>query len=168
MELQIDEMATELMALNQPVARDLRFLTAVLKINNDLERMGDHAVNIAERAISLAAIPPFASPIDTGLIANRVEAMVSKSFQAFSSRDETLARDVLRSDIEVDILRTSLYKQLMSFMENTPATTVQAVELLFVVHSLERIADHATNIAEDVLLFVSGTDIRRHMLFDYV
>lgn len=160
MEIEIDDHATRLLALHQPMAGDLRFLTAAIKINTDLERMGDLAINVVERAISLMRQPPIKPPIDIPQMANLVETMVHKSLDAFVRRDGDLARTVLLSDDAVDALKDSIYKELIEFMQADPLTIGRAVDLMFVAHNLERIADHATNIAEDVLYLVKGIDVR--------
>ena len=160
LEIEIDNLGTRLLALHQPVARDLRFLTAALKINTDLERMGDLAVNIAERALSLMASPPIKPLIDIPRMASLVESMLLRSLDAFVKSDAEIARIVLISDDEVDNLRDSVYKELVTFMQRDPTTVQCAVDLMFVARDLERIADHATNIAEDVVYLVQGVDIR--------
>jgi phosphate transport system protein len=162
MEIRSDEMATRLMALHQPMARDLRFLTAAIKINADLERMGDLAVNIAERALSLMRVPEVKPLIDIPRMGELAEEMVHKSLDAFVNRDGNLAREVLGSDDAVDALKDSTYGELISFIERDPSTASRAVDLIFVAHNLERIADHATNIAEDVLYLSQGIDVRHH------
>jgi phosphate transport system protein len=162
MEIRSDEMATRLMALHQPMARDLRFLTAAIKINADLERMGDLAVNIAERALSLMRVPEVKPLIDIPRMGELAEEMVHKSLDAFINRDGNLAREVLGSDDAVDALKDSTYGELISFIERDPSTASRAVDLIFVAHNLERIADHATNIAEDVLYLSQGIDVRHH------
>jgi phosphate transport system protein len=162
MEIEIDDMATRLLALEQPVASDLRFITAATKINNDLERMGDLAVNIAERSIALTREPLIKALIDIPHMANLVESMVRKALDAFVKRDTALARSILVSDDAVDGLRDAIYGELISFMQKDPTTVKQAVALLFVARDLERIADHATNIAEDVLFVIEGVDVRHH------
>jgi phosphate transport system protein len=162
MEIEIDEMATRLLALQQPMAADLRFLTAAIKINNDLERMGDIAVNIVQRSLSLMREPLIKPLIDIPHMATLVEAMVRKSLDAFVQRNAGLARSVLVSDDAVDELRDSVYEELISFMEGDPQAVRQAVNLMFVARSLERLADHATNIAEDVLFLVDGVEVRHH------
>jgi len=162
MEIRIDELATRLLALNQPMARDLRFLTAALKINNDLERMGDLAVNIVERALSLMAQPPVKPLIDIPRMAQLAESMVRNSLDSFVKRDAELARSVLLSDDAVDDLRDTISKELVGFMERDPSTVSRALDLILVSRNLERIADHATNIAEDVLFVVQGVDVRHH------
>ena len=162
MEIEIDEHATRLMALYQPMAKDMRFLTAAIKINSDLERMGDLAVNVAERSLSLALQPPVRPLIDIPHMADLVESMVQKCLDAFVRRDGDVAREVLESDDAVDDLKDSIYEELMQFMESDPSTIRRAVDLMFVAHNLERIADHATNISEDVLFLVKGIDVRHH------
>jgi phosphate transport system protein len=147
MEIRIDDFAVGLLALHQPMARDLRLLTAAIKINSDLERMGDLAVN------------PL---IDIPRMAKLVESMVRKSLDAFVKRDPDLARAVLLSDDAVDELRDAIYQELISFMQKDPSTVSPSLDLIFVARNLERIADHATNIAEDVLFLVQGVDVRHH------
>ncbi|MGA2600726.1 MAG: phosphate signaling complex protein PhoU [Bryobacteraceae bacterium] len=161
-EIEIDEFAISLLALQQPMAQDLRFLVASLKINNDLERMGDLAVNIANRALSLLNEPIVKPMIDIPHIAALVQSMVRKSLDAFVSRDADLARSVLASDDGVDDLRNASFHELISFMEQDPRNIRQSVDLLSVVRNLERIADHATNIAEDVMFLAKGIDVRHH------
>jgi len=160
MEIEIDKFGTRLLLLNQPMARDLRFITAGLKINTDLERMGDLAVNIAERSLSLMSSPTIKPMIDMPRMASLVESMVLRSLDAFVKGDEPTAQEVLVSDDEVDHLRDSIYKELVDFMQKDPSTVQRAVDLIFVARDLERIADHATNIAEDVVYLVKGVDVR--------
>ncbi len=160
MEIEIDEQATRLLALHQPVARDLRFLTATIKINSDLERMGDLAVNIVQRAVSLARQPHVKPLIDVPHMSRLVECMVRKSLDAFVRRDSEMAQSVLAADDEVDDLKSAVYKELISFMERDSSAVHPSVDLIFIAHNLERIADHATNIAEDVLFLVNGIDVR--------
>lgn len=161
-DIEIDGFATRLLALYQPMARDMRFITAVIKINGDLERMGDLAVNIAQRARSLMEEPVIKPMIDIPHIAGLVQSMVRKALDAFVTRDAELARSVLASDDAVDNLRTACYHELVSFMEKDPQNIKQALDLLAVTRNLERIADHSTNIAEDVLFLVKGVDVRHH------
>lgn len=162
MEIEIDDLAIQLLALQQPMAIDLRLIAAALKINNDLERMGDLAVNIALRAIDLVGKPSIKPMIDIPHIAALVESMVRKALDSFVTRDVELARSVLASDDAVDDLRTASIHELISFMEQAPRNIPQALSLLSVVRNLERIADHSTNIAEDVLFYVKGIDVRHH------
>ncbi len=162
LEIRIDEMATRLLALHQPMARDLRFLTAAIKINNDLERMGDLAVNVVERALSLISQPPIHPMIDVPRMADLVESMVRRSLDAFVKRDAGLARSVLLSDDAVDAQRDAICRELSAYMQRDPASIPPALDLFIAARSLERIADHATNIAEDVLFLIEGIDVRHH------
>ena len=163
MELDIDARVTRLLALNQPVAGDLRLLIIALKINTDLERMGDLAVNIAERAISLAKVPLVKPLIDTPRMASLVEDMLHSSLDAFVKRDVALAEKVLPADDEVDSIRDNIYSELLEVMQSNPSIVPSAIHLMFVARNLERIADHTTNIAEDVIFLVRGIDIRHHV-----
>jgi phosphate transport system protein len=161
-DIEIDEYATRLLALYQPMARDMRFLTAVIKINGDLERMGDLAVNIAQRAVSLTAQSPVKPLIDIPRMAQLVESMLLRTLDAFVKSDAEEATSVLTADDEVDALRDSVYQELVTYMQSDPSTVPAAVDLMFVARNLERIADHATNIAEDVVFLVKGVDVRHH------
>ncbi len=161
-EIDIDEFAVNLLALHQPMAADLRLIVAALKINTDLERMGDLSVNIAQRALSLIEEPMITPMIDIPHIAGLVQSMVRKALDAFVMRDADLARSVLASDDAVDSLRTACYHELVSYMEKDPQHIRQALDLLAVTRNLERIADHSTNVAEDVLFLVKGVDVRHH------
>ena len=162
MEIEIDNLTTRLFALRQPMARDLRFLTAAMKINTDLERMGDLAVNIAQRALSLVAQTPVKPLIDIPRMAQLVESMLLRTLDAFVKGDAEEATGVLTADDEVDALRDSVYQELVAYMQRDPTTVPAAVDLIFVARNLERIADHATNIAEDVVFLVKGVDVRHH------
>jgi phosphate transport system protein len=161
-EVEIDEFAINLLALHQPMAADLRLIVAALKINTDLERMGDLSVNIAQRAMSLMEEPVIKPMIDIPHIAGLVQSMVRKSLDAFVTRDADLARSVLASDDAVDSLRTASYHELVSFMERDPENIKPALDLLAITRNLERLADHSTNVAEDVLFLVKGIDVRHH------
>jgi len=162
MQIEIDGLTTRLLALHQPMAQDLRFLTAIIKINSDLERMGDLAVNIVERSIDLLRRPAVKPLIDIPRMADLAESMVRKSLNAFVQRDPDLARSVLLSDDAVDNLKDAVYQELIGFMQSDSSAIPGSVDLMFVAHNLERIADHATNIAEDVLFLVKGIDVRHH------
>ncbi|HUC85017.1 MAG TPA: phosphate signaling complex protein PhoU [Candidatus Acidoferrales bacterium] len=162
MEIEIDDLATRLLALQQPMATDLRLLTSAIKINNDLERMGDLAVNIVERALSLINEPLIKPLIDIPAMATRVQSMIRKSLDSFVKRDAEMARTVLVSDDAVDELRDAIYEEVITYMERDPKTIRQGINLIFVARNLERLADHATNIAEDVLFLVEGVDVRHH------
>lgn len=160
--IEIDEVAVRLTALHQPVARDLRFLTAAIKINSDLERMGDLVVNVAERTASLVHSSPPRPTIDIPRMSQLVQSMVRRSLDAFVQRDEEMARAVLLADDEVDELKDTVYRELLEKADRGDYPVRAAFDLIFVAHNLERIADHATNIAEDVLFLVKGVDVRHH------
>jgi len=162
LEMEIDEFAINLLATQQPLAADLRLIVAALKINTDLERMGDLSVSIAQRAISLLSEPMIKPMVDIRHMSSLVESMVRKSLDAFVANDADMARSVLASDDAVDSLRTASYHELVSFMEKDPRNITQALDLIGITRSLERIADHSTNIAEDVLFLVKGIDVRHH------
>jgi phosphate transport system protein len=162
LEIEIDDMAISLLALQAPLAADLRLVTAAIKINNDLERMGDLSVSIAQSALALMKDPVIRPLIDIPHIAGLAQSMVRKALDAFVNRDAEMARSVLASDDAVDNMRTASYHELISFMEKNPQQVSQALYLLSVVRNLERIADHATNVAEDVLFLVKGIDVRHH------
>ena len=162
LEIEIDDLAIGLLALQAPMAADLRLITSAIKINNQLERMGDLSVSIAQSALALIKEPVIRPLIDIPHIAGLAQGMVRKALDAFVSRDPELARSVLASDDAVDNLRTASYHELISFMESNPMHIPQSLNLLSVVRNLERIADHATNIAEDVLFLVKGIDVRHH------
>jgi phosphate transport system protein len=162
LDVEIDEEAIRLVALRQPKASDLRFITTAMKITTDLERMGDLAVNIAERALELneeAILKPY---IDIPRMAEVARGMTRDSLDAFVSRDERLAMDVIMRDDEVDDLKHEVLKELAFFMSQDPSTVSRAMKISFVAQYLERFADHATNIAEMVIYLVEGKIIR-HM-----
>ena len=161
-EIEIDELGTRLLALFQPMARDLRFITAAIKMNNDLERMGDLAVNITQRALSLLHEPPLKPLIDIPRMAELAQSMVHRALDAFIRNDAETARAVLLSDDEVDDLRDAVYDELLILMQEQHTTINRSVSLMFIAQDLERIADHATNVAEDVLFLVKGIDVRHH------
>ena len=162
-QMEIDGFVTRLFALRQPVARDLRFLTSVLKINTDLERMGDLARHIAQRALTLMHHPLGQRLMDIPQMATLVQSMVLKALTAFVQGDDQLARSVLPLDDEVDALRDAVYERLLTVMQSDPTQVPAAVDLIFVARHLERIGDHATNIAEDVVFLVKGVDVRHHV-----
>lgn len=161
LELEIDDMATRLLALHQPVARDLRLITATLKINSDLERIGDLAANVARRCISLISAPEIASVVsDLRQMSALTISMLSRSLSAFLNADAEIAREVLDADDEVDCLRDKINGDLLAVMQSEPSKISTGIDLLLVSRSLERIADHSTNIAEDVVYLVRGIDVR--------
>jgi phosphate transport system protein len=165
-DVEVDELCVKLLALHQPAARDLRLITTALKITTDLERIGDLAAHIAERALELdaeAAVEPKAeSMIDLPLMATLARTMLHRALDAFVQEDPELALDVCRSDDAIDKLHGQLFRALLAFMVEDPATIARTMRLLFVSKNLERVGDHATNIAEMVIFLVKGRSIR-HM-----
>src|SRR5580700_5914562 len=157
-EREIDQMALDLLAMEQPMAIDLRFILAVIKINADVERVGDSAVNITERVRDLQAYAEVDLPIDIPRMANLAAAMVRKSLQSFIEADAKMAESVLSMDDTVDKLNETIHFALLNVMREQPQHTPQALDALVIARSLERVADHATNIAEDVIFWVQGFD----------
>ena len=160
MEVEIDDDCHSVLARNQPTAIDMRFLVAVMKITADLERMADSAVNIAQAARQLNREPPLEPYIDLPRISARVQAMVRETLDAFVSRDAALAGSVVSEDDEIDSLYRRIFTELVDLMRNDSTSVPRALHLLLVARNFERIADHATNIAEDVVYYVEGRDIR--------
>jgi phosphate transport system protein len=163
MELEIDEACHTVLLLRQPTAVDLRFLVAVMKINSDLERIGDSAVNIAQSVEQLNEQPPLKPYIDLPHLSTLVQKMVRDSLDAFVGRDAALAAEVCARDDEVDGLYQQIFRELLTYMIEDPRTVSRALHLLLVARNLERIADHATNISEDVIYYVEGRDVRHPM-----
>ncbi len=162
MEREIDQVALDLLAMEQPTAVDLRFILAIIRINADLERVGDQAVNIAVRVRDLESLPQVELPVDIPKIASLAANMVRKSMQAFIDRDEELANAVLLLDDEVDRRNHEAFESLSQLIRKQPELTPQALNALVISRNLERVGDHATNIAEDVIFWVSGADVRHH------
>ena len=162
-EREIDELAFDLLALQQPMAIDLRFILAVTKINADLERVGDQAVNIAERVMDLVELPAADLPVDIPRMATASSAMVRRALEAFVEGKAELAQAVLEMDNVVDRMRDEAFIQLTRAMNQNPQVTRQALDALLVARNLERVADHATNIAEDVIFWVRGADVRHNV-----
>src|SRR5687767_2615419 len=162
LQIEIDDRCLKLLALQNPMASDLRLITAAMKINADLERIGDQAVNIAENAVKVAALPPLRPIVDLPRMAELAEAMTRDSLDAFVRRDSELARDILARDDEVDQLKDQIFRVLLTHMMADPGTIERALGLILVSRNLERIADHATNIAEDVIFVVEAKDVRHH------
>jgi phosphate transport system protein len=158
--IEIDDRCFTLLALQQPMASDLRFLVGAIKINSDLERIADQTVSIALRAQSLITQPEVKPLIDIPRMARLAQEMVRKSLDAFVERDAELARGVIDADDEVDSLRDQVFRELLTYMMADTATIPRALALILVSRNLERIADHATNIAEDVIYIVRGEDVR--------
>ena len=162
-EREIDEAAFDLMAMQQPMAVDLRFLLAVVKINADLERVGDQAVNIAERVMDMVELPAVELPVDIPRMATAVSAMVRRSLESFVEGKAELAQAVLEMDNVVDRMRDEAFIVLVKEMNTNPDATRQALDALLIARNLERVADHATNIAEDVIFWVRGDDVRHNV-----
>lgn len=160
LEVEVDELCLRMLALRQPAASDLRFITLALKIVTDLERMGDLAVNIAERSLSLMRQPQLGPYVDIPRMAEISERMLKEALDAFVAADSKRARQVLEQDNEVDELYHSIFRELVDFMTNDASTSPRAMSVLFVAKHLERIADHATNVAEMVIFYVEGRDVR--------
>jgi phosphate transport system protein len=161
-ERDIDETAFDLMAMQQPMAVDLRFLLAVVKINADLERVGDQAVNIAERVMDMVELPAVELPVDIPRMATAVSAMVRRALESFVEGKAELAQAVLEMDNVVDRMRDDAFIVLVKKMNTNPEATRQALDALLIARNLERVADHATNIAEDVIFWVRGDDVRHN------
>jgi len=159
-EVTIDEKCLELLALRQPTGRDLRFITLALKIVTDLERIGDKCANMAKRARQLNQEPPLKPYVDIPRMAHWVEVMVKEALDAFVRGDDELAIKVCKDDQMVDDLNQQVQRELYTYMIEDPATISRAMRLTYISKSLERIADHATNIAEMVIFMVKGKDIR--------
>jgi phosphate transport system protein len=160
LEVAVDEKCMELLALRQPAARDLRFITLALKIVTDLERIGDQCANIAKRALELNDEPPLKPYIDIPRMAHWTEVMLKEALDAFVRGDDELAIKVCMDDNFVDDLNMQIQRELLTYMIEDPATISRALKLTYISKYLERIADHATNIAEMVIFMVKGKDIR--------
>ena len=158
--IEIDDRCFTQLALRQPMASDLRLLVGGIKINSDLERIGDQAVSIALRARSLINQPQLKPLIDIPRMTGVVQEMVRYSLDAFVRQDPELARDVIERDDEVDNLRDQIFRELLTYMMGDATTIPRAIDLILISRNLERIADHATNIAEDVIYIVRGEDVR--------
>ncbi|MFH1024209.1 MAG: phosphate signaling complex protein PhoU [Planctomycetota bacterium] len=159
-EIEVEESVLKILALHQPVATDLRFLVAILKMNNDLERIGDLAVNIAERAIFLDRISGMDIPMEFVDMARKAQAMLRKSIDSLVELDPRLAREVCVSDDEVDAMNRETYTAVREGIRSNPESLDANIHRLSISHHLERIADHATNIAEDVVYLVEGRIVR--------
>jgi phosphate transport system protein len=160
LQMEVDELTIRILALRQPAATDLRFLIAALKISTDLERVGDLAVNVAERVEELNALPQLKPYIDLPRMTERVRQMIHKALDAFVEGDADRAREVLAEDQEVDDLNSQIFRELITFMLEDPKNIHRATALIFIAKYLERIADHATNVAEDVIFVAEGRDVR--------
>ncbi|HEV2222916.1 MAG TPA: phosphate signaling complex protein PhoU [Candidatus Acidoferrales bacterium] len=165
MQIEIDDRVMQLVALQQPMAVDLRFILSASRINNDLERIGDQAVNIAQSALRILRHPQVKPYVDLPRMSELAEGMVRDSLNALVHRDAELAKSVLVRDDEVDHLRDQIFRELLTYMMENSAVVFPAFELVLVTKNLERIGDHATNIAEDVIYMVAGRDVR-HLAAD--
>jgi phosphate transport system protein len=163
LEREIDQMALDLLAMEQPMAIDLRFILAVIKINADLERVGDQAVSISDRVRDLQAFPVVDLPVDIPRMASLASAMVRKALQGFIEADAEMATSVLTMDDSVDKLNDTAFFALSNLIKEQPRFTPQALHALMIARNLERVGDHATNIAEDVIFWVRGADVRHHL-----
>jgi phosphate transport system protein len=159
-DVEVDEQCVELLALHQPAAGDLRFITTAMKIVTDLERIGDQAVNIAQRALELNREPQLKPYIDLPRMADRAQRMVKESLDAFVAGDTALARQVCAADAEVDALKEQIFRELLTFMMEDPRTVSRAIRVILISRFMERVADHATNIAEMVIYLVEGKMVR--------
>jgi len=162
MEIRVDDLCLKLLALHQPLAADLRFITSAMRINTELERIGDLSVNIAERSISLDQEPQLKPYIDLPRMAEITQSMVKDVLDAFVNGDARLARSVCERDDQVDALNDQVFRELLTYMMSDPKTITRAVHLIIVSRCLERIADHATNIAEGVIFMVQALVIKHH------
>jgi phosphate transport system protein len=160
--IEIDNRCFKLLALHQPMAADLRAIVAAVKINTDLERVGDLAVNIAEAARRYIRHPPVKKLIDIPRMADIAQSMLRNALDAYVRRDTTLAQNVLNEDDKLDTLKTQIFRELLTFMLQDPSTIEPALDLILISRHLERIGDHATNVAEDVIFMVSARDVRHH------
>ncbi len=166
MEVEIDNKCIRILALFHPEAEDLRTVTMIMKINNDLERIGDHAVNIAEKVIYLADKPPVKPLIDIPKMANKAIEMLQESLDAFVNKDSELAIQVCKKDDEVDSLEPQIVRELITYMIADPQTIDRGLALILIARGLERAADLATNIAEDTYYIASGKILKHHSLRD--
>ena len=160
--IEVDNRCFTLLALHQPMAVDLRAIVAAVKINTDLERVGDLAINIAEAARQYASHPPVKRLIDIPRMASIAQSMLRDALDAFVRRDTVLAQQVLDQDDALDALKTQIFRELLTYMLQDPGTIEPALDLILISRHLERIGDHATNVAEDVIFMVSAKDVRHH------
>jgi phosphate transport system protein len=162
MEREIDELALDLLAMQQPMAIDLRFITAVMKINADLERVGDQAVNIVQRVQHSLDLPEVSLPADIPRMAGLTRDMVRRALQSFIDARPESAEEVLKMDDLVDNMNREIHAAMINHMQRVPDALQQALDALLISRNLERVADHATNIAEDVIFWIKGADVRHH------
>ena len=162
LQIEIDDRCLKMLALQQPMATDLRLITSAMKMGADLERIGDQAVNIAETALRLLETPPLKPVIDIAEMADIAQKLTRDALDSFVRRDSLLAREVLERDDRVDHLKDRVFRVLLTHMMADPGTIERALGLILISRNIERIADHATNIAEDVIFLVEGRDVRHH------
>lgn len=162
LQIKIDEKAIQLIALHNPVADDLRFLVMATRIAGELERLADQAVNIAQNTSFLVAQPLLKPLVDIPIMADIARRMVIDSLDAFTRRDAGLARKVLDTDDKVDAFKDQIFRELLTYMMSDPSSIQRALALILISRNLERIGDHATNIAEEVIYLVEGRDVRHH------
>jgi phosphate transport system protein len=162
LQIEIDDRCLKMLALQQPMATDLRLITSAMKMGADLERIGDQAVNIAETALGLLETPPLKPVIDIAEMSEIAQKMTRDALDAFVRRDANLAREVLLRDDKVDQLKDRVFRLLLTHMMADPGTIERALGLILISRNIERIADHATNIAEDVIFLVEAKDVRHH------
>ena len=160
--IEVDSRCFRLLALHQPMAVDLRGIVAAVKINTDLERVGDLAVNIAEAAKRYTTHPPVKKLIDIPQMGSIAQSMLRDALDCYVRRDTLMAHQVLNEDDRLDALKTQVFRELLTYMLQDPATVEPALDLILISRHLERIGDHATNIAEDVIFMVSALDVRHH------
>jgi phosphate transport system protein len=160
MEMEADDLSVKIIALRQPAAGDLRLIIAALKVTTDLERMGDLSVNIAERVVELNTEPQLKPYIDLPLMVEKVRTMTREALDSFVTGDVEQARRVLTSDSEVDALNVQVFRELLTYMLEDARTISRATRLIFISKYLERLADHATNVAEEVIFAIEGRDVR--------
>ena len=163
LEIQVDDQCLKLLALQQPMAVDLRFITSAMKINSDLERIGDHAVNIAGRALEINKREPLKPLIDIPRMAQIAQEMIKDSLDSFINGDVEKARALCLRDDEVDQLDVQIFRELLTYMIDDPTTISRALQLILVSKNIERIADLATNIAEEVIFIFKAKNIKHHL-----
>jgi phosphate transport system protein len=162
LQIELDDRCLKMLALQQPMATDLRLITSVMKMGADLERIGDQAVNIAEHAVRLLETPPLKPIIDIAEMSEIAQKMTRDALDSFVRRDAALAREVLLRDDKVDQMKDRVFRVLLTHMMADPGTIERALGLILISRNIERIADHATNIAEDVIFLVEAKDVRHH------
>lgn len=162
LQIEIDEEVVTLVARMQPVASDLRFLITASKISGELERIADQAINICQNTSNLLKYPQLKPFVDTPIMADLVQQMVKESLNSFINRDTNLAQKVLDSDDKVDAYKDQIFRELLTYMMSDPQTIPRVLALILIARNLEKIGDHATNIAEEVIYIIQGRDVRHH------